>query len=222
MPTTLISFKQEKFTRQDISQVVGIHRQEIGQGFLSSLGDRTLNLIFSLSAQGESGVLITAMDPISGQICGFVCGTTDTSAFYRDFLRRHLFTGTLQLAPKLLSPARLWRVMETLIYPTRKIDVDLPEAELLIIAVADTYKGRGVAQALFYELVKVFSEKRVPRFKVVAGASLARAQRFYQKLGPAKRASIEVHRGQLSTVYIFNVAEQYERITREHVHSLFS
>ena len=186
-----ILFKQAGFAIEEISQVVKIHQQEIGQGFLSSLGDKALGLIFSLATESEFGILIIAKDVSTGHTCGFVCGTTHTGAFYKDFLRRRFLSGMVYLAPKLLSPTRLWKAMETLIYPTKKEVIDMPKAELLIIAVDNAYKGSGIAQTLFYELVKAFKNKGVITFKVVAGGELARAQRFYQKLGPTKVDSIQ-------------------------------
>ncbi|MEW5956400.1 MAG: GNAT family N-acetyltransferase [Chloroflexota bacterium] len=208
-----ISFKQDRFTPADISQVVALHRREIGQGFLSSLGDKTLALIFSVAADSQCGVLVTAQDRSTGRVYGFVCGATRTGAFYQEFLRRHFLSGLIALAARLFSPSTAGKAMETLLYPTKRTRVDLPAAELLIIAVDDDYKGDGLAQALFYELVKAFNDKGITTFKVVAGANLCRAQRFYQKLGPVQSAPIEVHRGQPSIVYIYTIGNYSAPLT---------
>lgn len=207
-PYPPLTLKCSGFSRDELHQVVALHRREIGQGFLSSLGDTVLGLIFARAAAGASGSLIAAVDTATGRVCGFVCGAADLGAFYREFLQHHFFSGLFHLAPKLLSPARLGRALETLFYPTQKAVVALPPAELLIIAVDEAYQGQGIAQALFYELAEAFRHKGVTRFKVVAGANLSRTQRFYQKLGPSGVASLEVHRGQPSTVYIYDVADQ--------------
>jgi ribosomal protein S18 acetylase RimI-like enzyme len=205
-----IEFKKIGFTKKDISQIVKVHRQEIQQGFLSSLGDKALEMIFSLASESDFGILITAKDVNTGCTCGFVCGTTHTGAFYKDFLRRRFFQGIVYFVPKLLSPTKLWKAMETLIYPAKKEVIDMPRAELLIIAVDNAYKGSGIAQTLFYELIKAFKNKGVTTFKVVAGRELVRAQRFYQKLGPTKVDSIQVHRGQSSLVYMYDIVDQGE------------
>lgn len=182
-----------------------MHRREIGQGFLSSLGDTALGLIYSLAAEGEAGILIAAKAPDSNQVCGFVCGTINTGAFYKAFLQRRFFQGLYYLGPKLLSPHKLFRALETLIYPTRKKVTDLPAAELLIIAVDRAYHGHGVAQGLFQALVQAFRQRGVAQFKVVAGEQLEQARRFYQKQGPGRVETIEVHRGQPSQVYIYDI-----------------
>jgi len=46
----------------------------------------------------------------------------------------------------------------------------------------------------------------VNRFKVVAGAENKQACRFYEKNGEMLVKQIEVHRGELSNVYVFDTA----------------
>lgn len=55
-----ILFERNGFTKEDIRQIVDIHRRQIQQGFLSSLGDKALELVLALPAESESGVLIIA------------------------------------------------------------------------------------------------------------------------------------------------------------------
>lgn len=201
-----ITLRSQNFTPAEIKQIVALHREQIGQGFLSSLGDLALGLIYSLAAAGNSGLLLAVVDETTGHVGGFVCGTVSVSAFYREFLRHHFFTALRVIGPKLLAPARLGRAVETLLYPAKKDVAALPPAELLTIAVAPPYQGQGLAQALFAGLVEAFRAHDIPAFKVVAGGQLQQAQRFYQKQGPVRIETIEVHHGQPSRVYVYDIS----------------
>ena len=195
------------FNQEDISQIVAIHRKEIGQGFLSSLGDKALQLIFSLAAESKSGVLLAAKDAEQGQACGFVLGTVDTRAFYRDFLFTKSLSAVISLAPKLFSFEKLRKVFETLLYPSKSEIQEMPKAELMDIAVLRNYQGTGLAQLLFYKFSEVLRESGVETFRITTGESLVRAQRFYERLGAKEVASIQIHQGQETLVYIYETAQ---------------
>ncbi len=197
--------QQGHFTGSDIAQVVAIHRSQINQGFLSSLGGRTLDLIYSFVPQSRSGVLIVAKESTTGQVCGFICGTANVGVLYKEFLIQKTLSALIFLAPRLLSPRKLWKALETLIYPTKSKSLDVPDAELLVFAVGDSYKGTGLSHMLFDRFVQTLSEKGAQSFKIGTGASLTRAHRFYEKVGARKVASIEVHHGQQSFVYVYNI-----------------
>jgi ribosomal protein S18 acetylase RimI-like enzyme len=215
MTTALV--EAGKLAPGDIDQIVALHRQELEGGFLSSLGAKPLHLIYETAAQNNAGVLIAAHEPVNGSICGFVCGATQVGAFYQEFLRRHLVPSIIALAPRVLNPAKLLRVVETLFYPTRKTVLDLPAAELLVIAVNDTAKGSGTAQTLFMQLAGEFHQRGVTKFKVVAGQNLVRAQRFYQRLGPVQVASLKVHRGEPSSVFIYDTAKVLSSVSQSRI-----
>ena len=199
--------QETDFNQEDISQIVAIHRKEIGQGFLSSLGDKALQLIFSLAAESKSGVLLAAKDTEQGQTCGFVLGAVDTRAFYRDFLLKKSLSAVISLAPRLFSFERLRKVLETLLYPSKGEMQEMPKAELMDIAVLRSYQGTGLAQLLFHKFSEVLRESGVETFRITTGESLVRAQRFYERLGAKKVASIQIHQGQETLVYIYEIAQ---------------
>jgi ribosomal protein S18 acetylase RimI-like enzyme len=206
-----VLFKQGRFTEEDIRQVISIHRREIAQGFLSSLNDQALGLLYSHISDSEVGALIAAKDKATGRACGFVCGTSDMAMFYRDFLLKKSWRAAIYLAPQLLSPSRLWRILEVLLYPAKKQKTKMPSAELLVIAVDEQYQGSGVAASLFRELVEALRDQDVQDFKIVVGENLIRAQRFYEKQGAHKVTSTQVHKGQNSLVYIYKIDQIQHR-----------
>lgn len=50
--------------------------------------------------------------------------------------------------------------------------------------------------------MRLFADRNRAAFKIVVGAELARAHRFYRRMGAEPMAEIAVHRGAASTVYV--------------------
>lgn len=197
---------QEPVNSSDfLKNVIRIHRIEISQGFLSSLGDSVLALLFSHASESRFGRLLIAKDATSGQIVGFLLGTIDTGAFYKDFLCKKSLKAVFVLVPKLLSFEKARKVFETLFYPTKGEFKTLPKPELLDIAVLKEYQGTGVAQLLFKEFSKKLRDMGIEEFKIATGESLVGAQRFYKKLGAEKAGAVEVHKGQKTLIYIYRI-----------------
>jgi len=195
-------------TADDICQAVAIHRSEIRQGFLSSLGDQALQLVFSQAADRRAGILLIAKRKEDGQVCGFLLGALNTGTFYREFLMRKGLKAIMTVLPVILSFDKIQKVLETLLYPSRRDVKAFPEVELLDIAISRESQGTGLAQLIFYEFCALLLRKGVNRFKVTTGVSLVRAQRFYERLGAVRAGMIEVHKGQNTVVYTYSIPEQ--------------
>ena len=78
----------------------------------------------------------------------------------------------------------------------------LPRQELLTIVVDPLYQGQKFAENLFESLCSYFKKINVANFKIIVGASLARAHAFYVKMGCTVIGKIEVHKGKGSLVYV--------------------
>ena len=192
-----------------LKNVIRIHRIEISQGFLTSLGDNALVLLFSHASKSRFGRILIAKDTSSRQIVGFLLGTIDTGGFYKDFLCKKFLKAVFVLAPKLLSFEKVRKVLEILFYPTKEDFKALPKSELLDIAVLKEYQGTGVAQLLFQEFAKNLYAIGIDRFKITTGKSLRGARRFYEKLGAEKVGEVEVHKGQKTWIYLYRISERH-------------
>lgn len=206
MPEYVI--QKEEVTSKDINQVVKIHRKEINQGFLSSLGDIALGLLFSLAANSKFGILLIAKDINEDKICGFLLGTTDTGKFYKDFLLKKSLKAMVFLLPKLFSIDRIRKIFETLLYPSKEEIQNFPKAELLDIAISLEYQGTGLAQQLFREFSKRMLKLGIKNFKITTGESLTKAQRFYESLGAEKVGEVQVHQGSKTVIYVYNTEHE--------------
>jgi ribosomal protein S18 acetylase RimI-like enzyme len=182
-------------------RVAQLHAEHIDQGFLSLLGPRFLALLYQAIDESPASTLILARE--EDQVVGFVSGALGMGLIYRQLLR-HGLRLMLALAPSLLMPNRLWRIIEILRYSQRGHDhgPKLPKAELLSIVVDPAFRGRQHADDLYRQLGDFFAGRGEPEFKIIVGVALAPAHRFYQRMGARPVAEIEVHQGVRSIVYV--------------------
>jgi ribosomal protein S18 acetylase RimI-like enzyme len=107
------------------------------------------------------------------------------------------------MAANVFSVVRVKRIIETLWHTrTRKAQNGEELGELLSIAVDPLFQGTGRAQLLYSDLCARFLARGVNRFQIVVGSQLIQAQRFYVKMGARAVASVEVHKGTASVVYV--------------------
>lgn len=191
-----------------LHDIVRLHRQELKSGFLSSLGDRALSLMFEFAVADPTATLLVAQGE-DGRVTGFLLGSVDTSSFYREFLKRKSLKAFVLVAPKLVfSLSRIRKILETLLYPARKEVRVLPSAELMDLVVDSNVQRRGVGRALFARFVEVMGERQVPNFRITTGGSLADAHQFYEKMGAIRVSDIEVHAHQVTRVYVYEIGKK--------------
>lgn len=191
--------------RQDYRQVAQLHVDCLNQGFLSTLGTDFLSLMYECIDEDPTATLLTCER--DGEIVGFITSSGSLRSVYIRMLG-HTWRLIASIAPSLLSQRRLLRVLEILRYGAvaTSTGVSLPKAELLSLAVASEWRGTGCAEELYQRLVTTLAKAREPAFKIVVGAALAPAHRFYQRMGALPAAQIEVHAGEASTVYVHTIS----------------
>jgi len=206
----MIECKTTGFTTDEIRQAVRIQIQELRQGFLSSMGEKPLELIFAHVASSRWGILILALESERGQVVGYVLGATDTGQLYKEFLLKRTPSALVHFLPKLLSWQRIKKAFETLLYPIRKrpTQIQLPRPELLDLAVPQAYQGTGVARELFRQFVNQCRNRGSMAFRIPTGEGLNRAHRFYEKMGAHKVSTTEVHQGQQSYIYLYEIGSE--------------
>ena len=202
-PTTDIRILGAPLTRRQIAAVARMHRTGVREGFLSSLGEPVLRLLYRHLAESRHCAVFVAVAP-DGEPVGYICGTRDTSALYREFFRRQWPAALRVLVPRLLSPARIRRAVETLRYPATA-DAGLPTAEIINFVVEPELRGTGVADRLLAKLLDWFAEQGETAVKAVSGDQLERAHRFYEKSGARLHGHTSLHRGVGSRVYVYTI-----------------
>lgn len=185
---------------ETIRQVGRLHAENLDQSFLSTLGEQFLFLMYRAIDECDGAVLVIE----SGErgVSGFVSGAESMSLIYRQMLR-HWPQLIASLAPSLLNPVKIWRILEILYYSQLNIKRDgLPRFELLSIAVDREYRGRGVSDRLYERLIDHCRSLNEPAFKIIVGEALRPAHRFYERMGAEVVGEVCVHTGQRSLIYV--------------------
>ncbi|MGY1457332.1 MULTISPECIES: GNAT family N-acetyltransferase [unclassified Luteimonas] len=184
-------------------QVARLHVRCLDQGFLATLGEGFLALMYEAIDGADEATLLVEED--GGQVQGFVTGGTGMGAIYKRMLRSPVRLA-LAIAPALVRPSKVRRILEILRYSGAGVlPGGLPEAELLSIAVAPEWRGKAVADRLYGRLVEDFRNRQVDAFRITVGEALAPAHRFYRRMGAEVAGQVEVHGGQPSKVYVHRV-----------------
>src|SRR5690625_4140065 len=102
-------------------EVAELHVRCLDQGFLATLGVRFLALMYEAMDRADTVTLIT--EEREGRLVGFITGGTGMGPIYKRMLRSPVRLG-LALAPALVRPAKVRRILEILRYSSK---ANLPE-----------------------------------------------------------------------------------------------
>jgi ribosomal protein S18 acetylase RimI-like enzyme len=186
-------------THADADAVADIHAASIDQGFLVRLGRRFLRQLYLGIASDAGSRVFVAVD--GQQIVGFAAFSRDVGAMYRHVLRSRFFRLGLAAVPAALNPFLVREIFDTLRYPAKQHAQRLPAAEILSIAIRPGARGGGVGRRLLDELYGAARAAGVDEVKVLAGARLEGANRFYAQCGFVRCAEIIQH-GEPLNVYV--------------------
>lgn len=189
---------------QDIfRQVAKLHIASIDQGFLSTLGEGFLALMYQAIDECGAAVLFTEED--HGRVVGFVAGGKGMGPVCKQMLK-HFPRLLVTLSPILMRPRKVWRIIELLRHSGDKETLaGLPGHELLSIAVLPSSRRNGVAQRLYFRLADHFHAVGATAFRIVVGEALGPAHDFYKRMGARPSLEISVHGREKSLVYVHDL-----------------
>ncbi|MEG2940922.1 MAG: GNAT family N-acetyltransferase [Thermomonas sp.] len=185
-------------------QVAALHAANIDQGFLATLGEPFLALMYRAIDEAPGSVLFVEEE--DSRVRGFISGGTGMGRIYRCMLRRPVAL-CVALMPSVTRPSRIGRILDILRYGRQKPAGRLPNAELLSLAIAPEARGSGMAERLYGRLALHFRSAGETAFKITVGDALVPAHRFYTRMGALPTRRTEVHRGQGSTLYVHTIIE---------------
>jgi glycosyltransferase involved in cell wall biosynthesis/ribosomal protein S18 acetylase RimI-like enzyme len=196
--TSELTVRKARLT--DAEAMARIHREALPTAFLPSLGLSFLKRLYRSLAQDRDGVALVAEN---GQgIVGFATGVSSVKGFYRRFFLRHGVPASVSVVPRLMKRPRLMaQAVETARYPG---GVDgLPEPELLSIAIRPGWAARGAGRKLAEGILRGLARTGAEQVKVVVAAENEGANRFYERVGFELGAQINVHKDEVSNVWVY-------------------
>jgi glycosyltransferase involved in cell wall biosynthesis/ribosomal protein S18 acetylase RimI-like enzyme len=188
----------------DAAAIARLHREGLADSFLPLLGDPFLRQLYRALAVDRDALSLVAEN--GAGVVGFATGVLSVKGFYRRFALRRGLPAAVAAAPALARAGVRRRLRETVRYPEQASD--LPDAELLAIAVAPGLRSRGVGRALALGVVRGLAARGADQVKVVAAQDNGAATSFYSRLGFTHRRPISVHAGRSSHVWVIDAGRQ--------------
>ena len=177
-----------------------LHVHQLRDSHLASLGEGFLRVLYRRIVRDPESTLLVARR--SGDVVGFIAGTTGTRRLYREFLRHDAVRAGAVAVPGLLRHPRA--TLETLRYRVSAgSTVVLPDAELLALAVHPSARRSGAGARLVTTLQEDFVERGVTTCRVTVAADNAAAIALYLRCGFVRADLIEVHPGRRSEVLVW-------------------
>ncbi len=183
-------------------QVAALHIQCISTGFISSMGIDFVTYLYEAIVQSNSSFGVVAVR--NGKVLGFAAFTTNINTLYKSIVWRKGLRFALLLAGHMCSLKRIKRMFETLFYPTRIKNMNLPSAELLSIAIAPEEQRKGLAGELIEKGFRHYRKTGVDKVKVLIGADNKAGNKLYLKSG-FKHVGQIINHGLPSNVYVAQI-----------------
>ncbi|HBR18956.1 MAG: hypothetical protein A2Y13_11545 [Planctomycetes bacterium GWC2_45_44] len=186
-------------------QAALLHIQGIPTGFISSLGQEFVAALYEAIAEDKNSFGFVAVE--DDKVLGFVAFTTNLSRLYKYVAFKKGFKFSFILARKMMSIQNIKKVWANLLYPKKMKEMDLPDAELLSIAVAPEGRGKGIAQQLVDAGFEECRKRGIDKVKVLVAADNEAANKLYKKCGFDFKMQIDSH-GVSSNIYIAEVRRE--------------
>ena len=140
-----------KVPKEDLSQIVAVHKASFKGFFLTELGDHFLTVYYDCVRKDERGILLGFYD--EAELFGFCAATTLSKGFNSHLVKKNILRfsliGLRLLITKMPSLVRLFKNFS-------KTDSVTPDdgkyAELLSIGVSDKKQGQGIGKKLLLQL----------------------------------------------------------------------
>lgn len=187
---------------EQIDSVVKLHSSSLKGDFLPSLGSSFLTTFYqALINEPNIYALVYSQE---GQIQGFVIGTNDMAMFFKKILKkRFLKFSLLSFYQVIKNPRLLKKIYETLFYTKKESG---PKAELVIIAVDQKHRNKGIGKALIKSLEEIFLKNKIRQYKLTA-IDGKKAVGFYGYLKFKQTASFNLY-GKKWLIFEKNITHQ--------------
>lgn len=143
---------------EESEKLVKIHLESFKGFFLSSLGERFLNVYYKSCLKSSESIAICAVDE-NENLIGLSVGCKYSKGFHKRLIKQNIMSFMIQGIVILVSnPKAIIRLTNNLGKNADKND-DGNYAELLSIGVLPNYNGQGIGK----ELIKKFEEEAIIR-----------------------------------------------------------
>lgn len=182
------SYSIEPLRPAHCQEVARLHISGISTGFISSLGLPFVTALYeAIAGMDASFGFVCRLDT---RIVGFISFTSNVNTLFKFVVRHKSILFFRILLKRVFSLSVLKKIVETLRYPNTAKRRDLPDAELLSIAVASEGRGKGIARQLIDAGFEECRKRGIEKVKVLVAQQNSSANNLYQKVGFEDRKSV--------------------------------
>jgi glycosyltransferase involved in cell wall biosynthesis/L-amino acid N-acyltransferase YncA len=193
----LTSVRIRTARRHDVHAIARLHAEVLPLAFLPTLGQSFLRRLFGAMVDDGDATVVVAER--AGTVIGYAAGVTSMPAFRRRFLRRHGVAAALTIAPRVVRPRVLSRVVETMRYP--ELTDGLPEAEWTFVGVKRG-TAPGLGPKLGRHVLDELTQKGVEEVKGYVARDNRAMNAMVTRMGFELRSGVSLHDGRPSNVYV--------------------
>ncbi len=174
----------KQIRREDIWQVVSIHKDAFAGFFLTQLGDDFLNLYYTSVLQSRKGILIGYYEG-ENDLCGFASATSYSRGFHTSLIKENIWSyAWIGLKILFKSPKALKRLYENLTKTDKSVCDSGEYAELLSIGVGVNSQRKGIGHLLLQEVEQKLAEQKVREISLTTDfCDNYKALNFYKSMG---------------------------------------
>ena len=184
------------------NQIAKLHIDGIPTGFISSLGINFVTALYEAIAEDENSFGFVAVE--DDKVLGFVAFSTNLSKLYKYVALKKGLKFTFILARKMTSLKIFRKVWDNIFYPNKMKKMELPDAELLSIIIAEEGRGKGIARQLIDKSFEECRKRRIDKIKVLVSAENIPANNLYKKCGFEFHSEVDSHSIK-SNVYVAKI-----------------
>jgi ribosomal protein S18 acetylase RimI-like enzyme len=216
------SVRIERMARHHLPVVAALHEACFHGYYLTRFGSSFLQAMYGWYVSSPQAIAHVALDG-TGQVLGFVAGTTEASTYHRSLFRHSGGALLAALLRQLLShPLRalglVWERKDILPQALSALvsrspeaasaENESPPASLVSIGVLPSHRRRGVARRLSQVFLAEAAERGCARVSLSVREDNLGARRFYESLGWEET-------GRSLTAYHGSYSITYEKSTRK-------
>jgi len=166
--------------REALKKIVKIHHESLAhRSFITNFGEDFLFLLYSCIMEKRSGFLVCAYE--GDNITGFILACVDASRLFSLIFERFFSFLFIIIKGVIKSPRLMVKVLQTLLYKNEAALA--PKPELLVIAVKENYRSKGIGRDLVAAMENEFKKIGTSAYKVTVHKEMTGANNFYLNNG---------------------------------------
>ncbi|MEW6097393.1 MAG: GNAT family N-acetyltransferase [bacterium] len=165
-----------KIEKDYLKQIVKIHYDSLSyRSFITNFGESFLFQLYISILKKKLGFLVCASE--DNQVIGFILACIDSSKIFPLVFKKFYIFLPLIIGGILKKPNLILNLLQTFLYKNKAITNI--KAELLVIAVKENYRSKGLGGSLLKLFEDRFRELGIERYKVTVHKDMLASNNFY-------------------------------------------